>query len=198
MNWGFGLVDTTNQFGPKTSGTGHLQRWRSHLHPCSSDAGSVSFCSQSHSPPGRRRCRGRRPYLQAPLQSSLRGGSAPALSACASGGSWLEGTPPEGNHSRSEYCCVSELKIPATYREMNDETSFLKRSPVHRHPFTAHTLCVSGFDQLTCGWEKKRSSVQKILKQASSFGWGWITGRGDSRTLCSDGSEHQQLISETV
>lgn len=81
----------------KTSGT-VLQCEHYHLHPCSGTDVGVSFCSQNHSLPGRRRCRGHRPYfLTAPPLVCL-GGSAPAPSACLWGGSWLVGKPPGGSN----------------------------------------------------------------------------------------------------
>lgn len=97
--WGvYGI--RTGQLWFKTSGTEHLQCWHSRLHPCSSAGGCVFFCSQGYSPPGRRRCRGHRPYSLAALLPSSLGGSSLAPSACAAGGSWLVGTPPNGNNRK--------------------------------------------------------------------------------------------------
>lgn len=94
--WASGI--RTGQWLFKTSGTEHLRCWRSRLHPCSSTDGCVFFCSQSHSPPGQRRCRGHRPCSLAALRPAFLGGSSPAPSACPWGGSWLVGTPPKGNN----------------------------------------------------------------------------------------------------
>lgn len=86
----------------KMFGTEHLRCSR--LHPCSNTDGCVFFCSQSHSPPGRHRCRGHRPYFLAALPPAFLGGSAPAPSASAWEESWLVGTPPKGNnHKQSDY-----------------------------------------------------------------------------------------------
>lgn len=72
---------TTSRF--KMCGTGRPQRWRSHLPPCSSAGGRVFYGSECHSPPGRHRCRGHRPFSLADLPPSLLAGSAPALLICA-------------------------------------------------------------------------------------------------------------------
>lgn len=69
----------------------------SRLHPCSSTDGCLSFCSQSHTPPGWHRCTGLHPLCLAALPPAFLGGSAPAPSASARGGSWVVGTPPKRN-----------------------------------------------------------------------------------------------------
>lgn len=89
--WASGV--RTGQLLFKTSGTEHLRCSR--LRPCSSTDGCVFFGSQSHSPPGRRRCRGHRPYSPAALRPAFLGGSAPVPSASAEGGSWPVGKPPK-------------------------------------------------------------------------------------------------------
>lgn len=93
MVWASG-VRTGQLF--KTSGTEHPQCWRSRLHPCSSNDGCAFSCSQSHTPPGQRRCRGHRPCCPAAQHLFFLGGTFPAPSACSWGGSYLVETPPNG------------------------------------------------------------------------------------------------------
>lgn len=93
----------------KTSGTERLQWWRSRRHLCSSTDGGASFGSQSHSPPGRRRCRGHRPYCLAALHPSCQEGNAPAPLACAWGGSWLLEKPP--NAEQAQRRCISLIFV---------------------------------------------------------------------------------------
>lgn len=93
----------------KMFGTEHLQS--SHPPPCSSPDGGIFYGSWSHSPPGRRRYKGRRPCCQAALPPAFQGGSAPAPSASAWGGSWPLGTPPGGKDQkqyRIQPLCVYE------------------------------------------------------------------------------------------
>lgn len=88
-------------------GTEHLQCSR--LHPCSNTDGCVFSCSQSHSPPGRHRCRGLHPCCPAARPPAFLGGRAPAPLASAWEESWLVGTPPEGNNQKQADSTVEHI-----------------------------------------------------------------------------------------
>lgn len=164
MVWASG-VRTGQLF--RTSGTERPLCWHSRLHPCSSNDGCASFCSQSHTPPGQRRCRGRRPCRLAARRLSFLGGTVLAPSVCSWGGSSLVETPPNGNNRDSckscsdPFVCLidkqNDLKadIVESHWEVNDETSLLKWSPVCGHAFIQDTLCIPRFDQFTCDSNKK-------------------------------------------